>query len=472
MRFHPMGAQSRTRQPSSGLRYKAFSKQDSLDLGMINLLKKLFRSIGGNQEAQNNDVGNCNQIEVENNNENQQIIKNEKINFKTFQTKVAGVTHGQSQSHLERLAKIEESFEYPEILLVREPDNKHDKNAIKVILHEYNEKTDKEKELHIGYIAAHVASSLAGDIDNGHKVTASVDEILGGHDEDVPYGLLITVQINFDGMFGSEKNSEVQRTVVRGVADRPKIQHEKNIKNVADVRNKSEFSDVLVFEVENPVYRELNQCIIGDFVSFWHDSELENIRIYRRGTVGGLGRIGDVPYEYYSSIYDHLQQKLEFETEILDITTGRIRCRLVPKAETDANWSKMVQANSDRLSTEVTKKYKRKPKDGFEIRITLPKNHSLNEGDFLYLEKQSLTHYIQNSKPFNINLVNEKDEIVGIYGSFFDLCIRMLRAFYNGYTVKLKITSVRKPDIYEMKYIDTVYAMAIVIFEPETLTTQ
>ena len=171
--------------------------------------------------------------------------------------------------------------------------------------------------------------------------------------------------------------------------------------------------------------------------------------------------------KYYGIIYDHLKQKLEFETEILDITSGSIRCRLVPKEETDANWSKMVKANSDRFSSEVTKKYKRKPKDGFEIRVTLPKNHSLNEGGILYIEKQPLAYYIKNAKPFNINLVNEKDEIVGSYGSFFDLCIRMLRAFYNGYTVKIKLTSVRKPEIYEMAYIDTVYAMAVVIFEPE-----
>jgi hypothetical protein len=117
------------------------------------------------------------------------------MNTKTFQTKVAGVTHGRRQSHLKKLVKIEDSFSYPEISLIREPNNKHDKNAIKVLLHEYNEKTDEEKEIHIGYIAAHVAASLAKDIDNGHKVTAYIDEIIGGYEEDMSYGLLITVDI-------------------------------------------------------------------------------------------------------------------------------------------------------------------------------------------------------------------------------------------------------------------------------------
>lgn len=33
MGFHPMGAERRTRQPASDLRSKAFSKQESRDLG-------------------------------------------------------------------------------------------------------------------------------------------------------------------------------------------------------------------------------------------------------------------------------------------------------------------------------------------------------------------------------------------------------------------------------------------------------
>jgi hypothetical protein len=84
-------------------------------------------------------------------------------NIKSFKTKVAGVTFARRQSHLKRIAKKLEDFDYdlPDISLVREPNNKHDSNAIKVIWHDYNEKNDEEKEVHLGYIAAHVAASLA-----------------------------------------------------------------------------------------------------------------------------------------------------------------------------------------------------------------------------------------------------------------------------------------------------------------------
>ena len=118
--------------------------------------------------------------------------KNESL--KLFKTKVAGVAR--RQSYLKRIFnQIDKGGDYPEIYLEREPENKHDSNAIKVIWKYYNEKTDNEKEYHIGYIAAHVASSLAKDIDRGIYVHASFDEILGGYD-DMNYGMLITILID------------------------------------------------------------------------------------------------------------------------------------------------------------------------------------------------------------------------------------------------------------------------------------
>ena len=160
-------------------------------------------------------------------------------------------------------------------------------------------------------------------------------------------------------LFGPKKNVEVKTVAVRDIADSPERQR------VETVKAEGVFSDVFIFEARNQDSRELSECKVGDFVKFWCDSETERIRVFRRGSVGGSGRIGDVPREYYDIIFDHLQQKLEFETELLDITTGKIKCRLVSKEETETNWSKMVTASSDRISTEVRKKYTRKPKDNF-----------------------------------------------------------------------------------------------------------
>lgn len=125
-------------------------------------------------------------------------VQPEKV--KSFKTKVAGVSFRRRQAQLKRMAKaIEEDYDFPDISLIREPDNKHDENAIKVIWHEYNEKTDTEKDLHIGYIRNQVASTLSQDIDRGWKVSAEVDEVLGGYDEDDEkelYGVLLHIKIN------------------------------------------------------------------------------------------------------------------------------------------------------------------------------------------------------------------------------------------------------------------------------------
>ena len=269
----------------------------------------------------------------------------------------------------------------------------------------------------------------------------------------------------FDWLIGSKMKAETEPNAISEISGRANRQSIESVRKTEAIEAEVDIACEFIFTAVNQDSKELSQCKLGEFVKFWYDSKLECIRIYRRGTVGGSGQIGDVPLEYYDIILNHLQQNLEVKTELLDKKIGKIKYRLVPKAETDANWSKLVNANANRLSTEVKKKYSRKPKDGFEIRVTLLKTHTLNNGDILYIEKRPIDYYIRNAKPFNINLVNEKGEIVGSYGSYFDLCVRMLRAFYNGYKVIIKLTSVKKPDIYEMKYIESVYAMAVVIFE-------
>ncbi|MDW7774572.1 MAG: HIRAN domain-containing protein [Desulfobulbaceae bacterium] len=185
---------------------------------MISIFKKLFGRFTVDQSVKNNITSNEPAIKSESQEGKANLEENNpNENIKRFQTKVVGVTFAQRQSHLKRLAKkIEDDFDFPDISLIREPNNKHDGNAIKVIWHEYNERTDTEKDIHVGYIAAHVAESLAKDMDNGVDVTAEFEEILGGNDvednDDVDvtadfesnidgydgessYGMLITVQI-------------------------------------------------------------------------------------------------------------------------------------------------------------------------------------------------------------------------------------------------------------------------------------
>ena len=78
--------------------------------------------------------------------------------MKTITTRLAGVTHNDAQENI----KIFGSKEIGSFALVREPDNPHDKNAIRVAI------GDKK----LGYIPKAVAKDLAPQIDAGKDFLA------------------------------------------------------------------------------------------------------------------------------------------------------------------------------------------------------------------------------------------------------------------------------------------------------------
>lgn len=118
--------------------------------------------------------------------------------IKTFKTKVVGVSQKGRQAKLRKIARLELKDETVNLELEREPNNKHDPNAIKVTLQ------GEEKNFHIGYISAQVASTLASQVDAGYNVFISDYEILskdGIYDKDdltpdVTLGLLIEICID------------------------------------------------------------------------------------------------------------------------------------------------------------------------------------------------------------------------------------------------------------------------------------
>jgi len=71
-------------------------------------------------------------------------------------------------------------------LLIREPDNRHDRNAIKVC---------RRNGQQIGYIMAGMAPRLADQLDSGERMDAVLEEIRGGT-RDKPYlGVAIRIRV-------------------------------------------------------------------------------------------------------------------------------------------------------------------------------------------------------------------------------------------------------------------------------------
>lgn len=75
--------------------------------------------------------------------------------------------------------------------LVRNPENRFDKNAIQIVVHlrSINRKTV------IGYVPRELASSLAAVLDAGLQIRAELLQIMGGYSYKESYGCLLSIGI-------------------------------------------------------------------------------------------------------------------------------------------------------------------------------------------------------------------------------------------------------------------------------------
>lgn len=97
-----------------------------------------------------------------------------------------------AENRQERLAFIKQfPAETMQAELVREPENRFDKNAIKIVIHlrSINRKTV------IGYVPKGLASSLAPVLDAGIQAKAELLQILGGYSYKESYGCLLSINI-------------------------------------------------------------------------------------------------------------------------------------------------------------------------------------------------------------------------------------------------------------------------------------
>ena len=232
-----------------------------------------------------------------------------------------------------------------EAVLVPEDDNPYDKNAIRVDisgktvghLSRENAIQYRIKLEQAGYsgIMAKCSAMITGGWDRGRG-----DK---GH-----FGVKLDLQIEDRG----QKNS-------------------KRLSNVSD----------FMFKIDKLNAQEVTQAKIGDTVNFWApDDDPTKVFIYRRGSLGGQGKLGAVPNTYAKLIANHRALQLPIETEILDRTSSKctIRCRLVPAEE--INREKNIE--QQKLRAELTKPYRPKKPVVFSVDA---KSYSFDVGDCLKL---------------------------------------------------------------------------------------
>jgi hypothetical protein len=245
------------------------------------------------------------------------------------------------------------------------------------------------------------------------------------------------------------------------------------LNNIATNRYNSEQTietDTFSFDVEKSSQEELAKCHIGDYVNFWvPKDDTSKVFIFRRGSIGGTGKIGYIPTKYSGIVITHLSKGLEFETEIVEVNIDKsvckIKCRLISKEETSAKQARETESAVSRLRAELQKRYT--PKQSLLIRVQLPKNHKFEEGQEFYLDKQPLEYYVQNALSLHINFVDKNGIIVAQKTNEPQLMRSILRAYFSQIAMNFQISSIEKPDKYTLKYLEQIEAKVTVSFKKD-----
>ena len=104
-----------------------------------------------------------------------------------FYSKVVGTSHRNTDGTSRQSAIRKHCFDGAPLDLVREPNNKHDPNAIAVFYNDHQ----------LGYLSAEIAGDYAKKLDQGTiHMEAFIEEITGGHDEKKTLGLNIVLSIH------------------------------------------------------------------------------------------------------------------------------------------------------------------------------------------------------------------------------------------------------------------------------------
>ena len=114
----------------------------------------------------------------------------ELIKGNTIESKIAGVTKGNRQKALARIAAAYRPNQV-RVWLERDKANLHDNNAIAVMISVNNSKSYK-----IGYIPKNLAYVISAIVDKGISLKTTFKEVRGHYTRFMNYGAVITLQLS------------------------------------------------------------------------------------------------------------------------------------------------------------------------------------------------------------------------------------------------------------------------------------
>jgi len=200
-------------------------------------------------------------------------------------------------------------------------------------------------------------------------------------------------------------------------------------------------TDTFVFELDKVEAAELSQCRIGDPVNLWvRKDDPSKIYVFRRGSVGGTGRIGFIPSQYSQLIASHIDRGMKCETEIVGLGGRKceIKYRLISKEETESRILQQAEA----LRHELTKKYS--PTKPIELVLNVESDAMPRNGDKLGVVFDELDKYVRSPHEWQIRFVDQNGNTVGVKSDEKGVMQRILKAHFNSFLFDIEVLSTKE----------------------------
>ncbi len=227
-------------------------------------------------------------------------------------------------------------------------------------------------------------------------------------------------------------------------------------------------TDALEFQVDNPSAEELVECQEGDGVALWSPKdEPRVVYIYRRGTIGGQGKLGRVPSQFAKVVSEHVSGGWEYEAQISSLkgSSCTVTCRLISREETAARRDEAARTAGDRLKKELLRKYRDVPKESMTLSVRLLKEHGLVEGEELVLRNRGLDHYVENAASLEIEFTDKKGDIVANASSPSGVIKSILRASFSDIPMTIKLVDIERPEKSMFPYLKSIRGKVEVDFK-------
>ena len=233
-----------------------------------------------------------------------------------------------------------------------------------------------------------------------------------------------------------------------------KKKKENNIKTVEDLTNY--YGKKITFSPDGIHYINLKTCKIGDYVSLWTNTEVENVFIYSPTSLNGSGNIGFVPLKYKNTIKKHLLGMNHYgmsgpctnnyDATIIELSNESctIEVLFYSPEEHKKRIDDLILNYRNDLDEKLSAKYQlKKP---IELTFTLL-NPEIKHYNYLSLNVFDKEHYLSDPYILQIQLLSSNKVIGELTRSERDKVVRIIKSKYNNQKLKVSTISKKKEKI-------------------------